>query len=164
MHLKRIKRASGVDLEQIATLTPGFSGADLVNLVNEAALLATRREAEEVTLRDFTEAIERIVAGLEKRNRVFNASERRTIAVHEMGHALVVMSIHGMDKVHEVSIIPRGIDSLGYTIHRPTEDRFVTTRQEFKDKRAMLMAAVPPSPREHREALDQGVLPPYLQP
>ncbi|GEM_PF-2480629 len=116
MHLKRIKRASSVDL------------------VNEAALLATWREAEEVTLHDFTEAIERIMAGLERRNRVFNASECRIIAVHEAGHALVAMSIHGMDKVHEVSIIPRGIDSLGYTIHRPTADRFVTTRQEFKEK------------------------------
>lgn len=140
VHIKRIRLATGLDLEQIAALTPGFTGADLANLVNEAALLATRRNAAEVTLADFTAAIERIVAGLEKRNRILNPLERRTIAVHEMGHALVALSLPGMDKVHKVSIIPRGIGALGYTIQRPTEDRFLMTRQELEHKMAMLLA------------------------
>ena len=140
VHIKRIKLAAGLDLEQIAALTPGFTGADLANLVNEAALLATRRNAAEVTLADFTAAIERIVAGLEKRNRILNPQERRVIAVHEMGHALVALSLPGMDTVHKVSIIPRGIGALGYTIQRPTEDRFLMTRQELENKMAMLLA------------------------
>ncbi len=140
VHIKRIKLAAGLDLEQIAALTPGFTGADLANLVNEAALLATRRNANEVTLPDFTAAIERIVAGLEKRNRILNPQERRVIAVHEMGHALVALSLPGMDTVHKVSIIPRGIGALGYTIQRPTEDRFLMTRAELENKMAMLLA------------------------
>jgi len=140
VHIKRIKLAAGLDLEQIAALTPGFTGADLANLVNEAALLATRRDAVEVTLADFTAAIERIVAGLEKRNRILNPQERRVIAVHEMGHALVALSLPGLDTVHKVSIIPRGIGALGYTIQRPTEDRFLMTRQELENKMAMLLA------------------------
>ncbi len=140
VHIKRIKLAAGLDLEQVAALTPGFTGADLANLVNEAALLATRRNADEVTLGDFTTAIERIVAGLEKRNRILNPEERRIIAVHEMGHALVAMALPGLDTVHKVSIIPRGIGALGYTIQRPTEDRYLMTRQELENKMAMLLA------------------------
>lgn len=140
VHIKRVKLAAGLDLEQIAALTPGFTGADLANLVNEAALLATRRNADAVTLADFTSAIERIVAGLEKRNRILNPLERKTIAVHEMGHALVALSLPGMDKVHKVSIIPRGIGALGYTIQRPTEDRFLMTREELENKMTMLLA------------------------
>lgn len=140
VHIKRVQLAAGLDLEQIAALTPGFTGADLANLVNEAALLATRRNADEVTLADFTAAIERIVAGLEKRNRILNPQERHVIAVHEMGHALVALSLPGMDTVHKVSIIPRGIGALGYTIQRPTEDRFLMTRQELENKMAMLLA------------------------
>lgn len=140
VHVKRVKLAAGLDLAQVAALTPGFTGADLANLVNEAALLATRRNANEVALADFTAAIERIVAGLEKRNRILNALERRTIAVHEMGHAVVALSLPGMDTVHKVSIIPRGIGALGYTIQRPTEDRFLMTRQELENKMAMLLA------------------------
>nr|MDA8109981.1 ATP-dependent zinc metalloprotease FtsH [Betaproteobacteria bacterium] len=100
VHVKKIRLAAGVDLEQIAALTPGFSGADLANLVNEAALVATRRGADAVTLDDFTQAVERIVAGLEKRSRVLNETERRTVAYHEMGHALVAMSLPGSDPVH----------------------------------------------------------------
>jgi cell division protease FtsH len=122
VHLKKAKLAADVDPEQIAALTPGFTGADLANLVNEAALLATRRGADSVTLEDFTAAIERIVAGLEKRNRLLNPHERKVVAYHEMGHALIAMSTPGSDTVHKVSIIPRGIGSLGYTIQRPTED------------------------------------------
>ncbi len=139
VHSKKVKLAEGVDLEQIAALTPGFSGADLANLVNEAALLATRRGAESVTLRDFTEAIERIVAGLEKRNRVLNPKERRVVAHHELGHAIVAMALPGTDPVHKISIIPRGVGALGYTIQRPTEDRFLMTREELENKMAVLL-------------------------
>jgi cell division protease FtsH len=140
VHLKRIKLLDGgVDPEQVAALTPGFSGADLANLVNEAALMATRRQATSVTLADFTLAMERIVAGLEKRNRVLNPQERRTIATHEMGHALVALSLPGMDTVHKVSIIPRGIGALGYTIQRPTEDRYLMTQEELEHKMTMLL-------------------------
>jgi cell division protease FtsH len=140
VHLKKIRLAADIDREQIAELTPGFSGADLANLVNEAALLATRRNAEAVTIADFTEAVERIVAGLEKRNRLLNARERRIVAYHEMGHALVAMALTGVDPVHKVSIIPRGIGSLGYTIQRPTEDRFLMTREELENKLTVLLA------------------------
>ena len=139
VHSRKIHMASGVDLEIVASLTPGFTGADLANLVNEAALLATRRGADEVTLDDFTAAMERIVAGLEKRNRLLNPHEREVVAHHEMGHALVALSLPGSDKVHKVSIIPRGIGSLGYTIQRPTEDRFLMTRQELDNKMAVLL-------------------------
>src|SRR5207245_9547716 len=128
-----------VDLEKVAALTPGFSGADLANLINEAALLATRRGADAVTLEDFNQAIERMVAGLEKKNRVLNETERRVVAHHEMGHAMVAMALPGTDPVHKVSIIPRGIGSLGYTIQRPTEDRFLMTREELENKMAVLL-------------------------
>lgn len=140
VHLKKIQLAADVDQEQIAALTPGFSGADLANLVNEAALLATRRNANAVSLRDFNEAVERIVAGLEKRNRLLNEQERRIVAYHEMGHALIAMALTGVDPVHKVSIIPRGIGSLGYTIQRPIEDRFLMTREELEKKLTVLLA------------------------
>ena len=139
VHLKKIRLETGVDIEQVAALTPGFSGADLANLVNEAALLATRRGAESVTLDDFNRAIERIVAGLEKKNRLLNPKEREVVAFHEMGHALVAMSLPGVDPVHKISIIPRGIGALGYTIQRPTEDRYLMTREELEDKMAVLL-------------------------
>ncbi|MHB1075813.1 ATP-dependent zinc metalloprotease FtsH [Thiobacillus sp.] len=139
VHVKKIKLAPEVDLEQVAALTTGFSGADLANLANEAALMATRRKADAVTLADFTAAVERIVAGLEKKNRVLNAKERETVACHEMGHALVALALPGTDPVHKVSIIPRGIGALGYTIQRPTEDRYLMTRQELENKIAVLL-------------------------
>ena len=139
VHLKKVRLDQDVDPDQIAGLTPGFTGADLANLVNEAALLATRRGAEAVALRDFTEAVERIVAGLEKRNRLLNVRERQIVAYHEMGHALIAMSLTGVDPVHKVSIIPRGIGSLGYTIQRPTEDRFLMTREELENKLTVLL-------------------------
>jgi cell division protease FtsH len=128
-----------VDADQVAALTPGFSGADLANLVNEAALVATRRDGADVTLEDFTVAIERIVAGLEKKNRVLNEHERTVVAYHEMGHALVAMGLPGTDPVHKISIIPRGVGALGYTIQRPTEDRFLMTRAELENKMAVLL-------------------------
>jgi len=139
VHVRKIRLAPGVELEQVAALTPGFSGADLANLVNEAALLATRRGGEAVTQDDFTQAVERIVAGLEKKNRVLNPHERRIVAHHEMGHAIVAMALPGTDPVHKVSIIPRGVGALGYTIQRPTEDRFLMTREELDNKMAVLL-------------------------
>ena len=140
VHLKHLnKLAPDVDAEQIAALTPGFTGADLANLVNEAALLATRRDADAVTLSDFTLAVERIVAGLEKKSRVLNEHERRVVAHHEMGHALVAASLPGMDPVHKISIIPRGVGALGYTIQRPTEERFLQTVADLKSRMAVLM-------------------------
>src|SRR3954447_5396284 len=129
VHMKKAKLAPDVDPEKVAALTPGFTGADLANLVNEAALLATRRGAEAVTMADFNNAVERIVAGLEKRNRLLNPKEREIVAYHEMGHALVALALPGVDPVHKVSIIPRGIGALGYTIQRPTEDRFLMKRE-----------------------------------
>jgi cell division protease FtsH len=139
VHIRKISLAPEVDLAQVAALTPGFTGADLANLVNEAALMATRRGADAVTLADFTNAVERIVAGLEKRNRLLNPHERAVVAHHEMGHTLVALSLPGTDAVHKVSIIPRGIGSLGYTIQRPTEDRYLMTRQELENKMAVLL-------------------------
>ncbi len=139
VHARKILLAPDTDLERVAAITTGFSGADLANLVNEAALLATRRNAEAVALDDFTGAVERIVAGLEKKNRVLNEKERETVAYHEMGHALVAMSLPGTDPVHKVSIIPRGIGALGYTIQRPTEDRYLMTRDELENKIAVLL-------------------------
>ena len=139
VHLRKVKLVQDTDQEQIAALTPGFSGADLANLVNEAALLATRRGRSAVTLDDFTAAIERIVAGLEKKNRLINPMERQVVAYHEMGHALVAISLPGTDLVHKVSIIPRGIGALGYTIQRPTEDRFLMTQEELENKMAVLL-------------------------
>ena len=139
VHLRQTKLAADVDPEKVAALTPGFTGADLANLVNEAALLATRRGADAVGMVDFSNAVERIVAGLEKRNRLLNPKEREIVAFHEMGHALVAVSLPGTDPIHKVSIIPRGVGALGYTIQRPTEDRFVMTREELENKMTVLL-------------------------
>jgi len=139
VHMRRAKIASDVQAEAIAALTPGFTGADLANLVNEAALLATRRDADVVSMDDFQGAIERIIAGLEKRNRLLNPHEREVTAYHEMGHALVAKALPGSDPVHKISIIPRGIGALGYTIQRPTDDRFLMSRHELADKMAVLL-------------------------
>jgi len=139
VHLKKVKLAPDVDAAKVAALTPGFTGADLANLANEAALRATRRGGESVTMSDFNDAVERIVAGLEKRNRLLNPREREIVAHHEMGHALVALALPGADPVHKVSIIPRGIGALGYTIQRPTEDRFLMTREELERKMMVLL-------------------------
>jgi len=139
VHVKRIKLAPDTDLDQVAQLTAGFSGADLATLVNEAALLATRRNAEEVSLQDFNEAVERVIAGLEKRSRILSEKERKTVAFHEMGHALVAANLEGCDPVHKISIIPRGIGALGYTMQRPTEDRFLLSTQDLENRMAVLM-------------------------
>ncbi|MBT6428299.1 MAG: ATP-dependent zinc metalloprotease FtsH, partial [Rhodospirillaceae bacterium] len=139
VHLKKVELSGDVDEEAVAGLTPGFTGADLANLVNEAALLATRRGGDAVAMADFVEAIERIIAGLEKKNRLLNPKEREVVAHHEIGHAITALALPGTDKVQKVSIIPRGIGSLGYTIQRPTEDRFLMTRQELENKMAVLL-------------------------
>jgi len=139
VHARKVKLAPGVELEKIAAITAGFSGADLANLINEAALLATRRGADAVSQADFNEAIERMIAGLEKRNRVLNEQERRVVAHHELGHALVAMALPGSDPVHKISIIPRGVAALGYTLQRPTEDRFLMTREELENKMSVLL-------------------------
>jgi cell division protease FtsH len=139
VHVKKIKLDPSVQLEQVAALTPGFTGADLANLVNEAALLATRRRAETVTMADFTAAFERIVAGLEKKNRLLNPKERQVVAYHELGHALVALTLPGVDPVQKISIIPRGVGALGYTLQRPTEDRFLMTVEELENKMCVLL-------------------------
>ncbi|MCK1537505.1 MULTISPECIES: ATP-dependent zinc metalloprotease FtsH [unclassified Bradyrhizobium] len=139
VHMKKVQIAPDVAPDAIAALTPGFTGADLANLVNEAALLATRRGGDAVTMSDFNNAVERMVAGLEKRNRLLNAKEREIVAYHELGHALVALSLPGVDPVHKISIIPRGVGALGYTIQRPIEDRFLMTKEELENKMAVLL-------------------------
>lgn len=139
VHIKKIKTVPDLNLETLANMTPGMVGADLANLVNEAALLAVRRGKQEVGIAEFQEAVERIVGGLEKKNRLINASERETIAYHEMGHALVALSLPGTDPVQKISIIPRGIAALGYTMQVPTEDRFLMRKTELENKIASLL-------------------------
>ncbi|HEY6603527.1 MAG TPA: ATP-dependent zinc metalloprotease FtsH [Xanthobacteraceae bacterium] len=139
VHMKKVQLDADVDPEAVAALTPGFTGADLANLVNEAALLATRRGAKAVAMTDFNNAVERMVAGLEKRNRLLNPKEREIVAYHETGHALIALSLPGVDPVHKVSIIPRGVGALGYTIQRPIEDRFLMTKEELENKMAVLL-------------------------
>lgn len=139
VHMKKITLGAEVPPEQIAALTPGFTGADLANIVNEAAILATRRHGDSVTMDDFTKAIERIVAGLEKKSRLIIPHEREIVAYHELGHAFVALATPGSDTVHKVSIIPHGVGALGYTIQRPTEDRYLMTAEELKDKMAVLL-------------------------
>lgn len=140
VHIKKIKYDPQISFEEIAGLTSGFTGADIANLVNEAALVATRRHSSIVEKNDFIAAIERIVAGLEKRSRILNAQERKTVAYHEMGHAIVAGAIPGCDQPQKISVIPRGIGALGYTIQRPTEDRYLMTRAELLNKMAVLLA------------------------
>ena len=139
VHTKKLKLAAKVSMEEVAALTTGFTGADLENLANESALAATRRGGESITLADFSTAIERIIAGLEKKNRLLNDREREIVAHHEMGHAIVAATLPGTDPVHKVSIIPRGIGALGYTIQRPLEDRFLMTKEELENKMAILL-------------------------
>lgn len=139
VHLRKITLGENVELEDVAGLTTGFTGADLANLINEAAILATRREADAVEMEDFTNAVERIVAGLEKRNRILSEKERSIVAHHELGHAFISLVLPGTDRVHKVSIIPRGVGALGYTIQRPTEDRYLMTRSELMNKISVLL-------------------------
>ncbi len=140
VHAKGIALGDDVDLDQVAAITAGFTGADLANLMNEAAIVATRRNGDKVTMADLTAAVERIVAGVERKSRVLGEAERTRVAHHEMGHALVAAHVVHADPVHKVSIIPRSIGALGYTMQRPTEDRFLITFSELKDRMAVLMA------------------------
>ena len=139
VHVRKVQLAPDTDLDAIAGLTTGFTGADIANLVNEAAIVATRRKGTAVSFNDFTEAIERIVAGLEKKSRVLSPQERRRVAYHEMGHALVASSLPGVDPILKVSIIPRGVGALGYTMQRPTEDRFLLAESDLKNRITVLM-------------------------
>ncbi|MGA1327883.1 MAG: ATP-dependent zinc metalloprotease FtsH, partial [Rubrivivax sp.] len=140
VHARKIVLAPGVDLDQVAGITVGLAGAELANVVNEAALAATRLNAPAVSLEHFTLAIERIVAGIEKRRGLLSEDERRLVACHELGHALVALALPGADRVHKVSIIPRGIGALGYTLQRPSQDRHVQRRAELVDRLTVLMA------------------------
>ena len=139
LHARAVVLAPNVDLSIIAARTPGFAGADLANIVNEAALLAARKDKNAVEMADFEEAIDRTVAGLEKRSRVLSEKERDIVAHHEMGHALVAASLGNTDPVHKVTIIPRGVAALGMTYQLPTEDRFLMTRSELDDRLAVLL-------------------------
>jgi len=139
VHAKKVRLGGDVNLDKVAGLTTGFTGADLANLVNEAAIVATRRRGDAVSAGDFTVAIERIVAGLEKKSRVLRPEERQRVAYHEMGHALVAASLPGVDPVEKISIIPRGVGALGYTMQRPTEDRFLLAASDLQNRIAVLM-------------------------
>ncbi len=139
IHSKNITLAPDFDIERAARMTPGFSGADLANMMNEAALLAARRNAESVTLRDFEEAIERIVVGLEQRTRVMNEDVKRAVAYHEAGHALVARLVPHADLVSKISIVPRSRGALGYTLQMPEEDRYLVRKDELLDRIAVMM-------------------------
>lgn len=140
VHARKVRLGEDVNFRTLAGMTPGFVGADLANVVNEAALLAARKGKDKVEMADFVEAIERVLAGLERRSRVMNEKERRIVAYHEIGHALVAFLLPGADPVQKVSIIPRGIGALGYTLQRPTEDRYLMTKGELMTKLSCLLA------------------------
>jgi cell division protease FtsH len=140
VHAKDVELGPDVDLKKVAAMTPGFVGADLANLINEAALIAARGDADEVTMANFGQAAERIIGGLEKKNRAMSPKEKKIVAYHESGHALVAMLLPSADPVSKVSIIPRGIAALGYTQQLPTEDRYLMTRDELLDRLQVLLA------------------------
>jgi cell division protease FtsH len=139
VHLQNIRYDEAIDIGALANMTPGMVGADLANLVNEAALLAVRRGKDLVGMPDFEEAVERVIAGLEKRNRLINPQEREIVAHHEMGHAIVAFSLPGTEPVQKISIIPRGVAALGYTMQVPTEDRYLMKKTELENKIATLL-------------------------
>lgn len=139
IHAKDVKIAKDVDFHMLAARTPGFVGADLANIVNEAALLAARRRKNEVTMAEFDEAIERVVAGLEKKKRLISPKEKEIVAYHESGHAIVAGELPNTDVVQKISIVPRGIAALGYTLQLPTEDRYLMTKSELEDRLAVLL-------------------------
>ncbi|OKH27076.1 ATP-dependent zinc metalloprotease FtsH [Chroogloeocystis siderophila] len=139
VHARNVKLADDVDLLTIAGRTPGFAGADLANLVNEAALLAARQNREAVSMSDFNEAIERVVAGLERRSRVLNENEKKTVAYHEVGHAIIGALMPGAGKVEKISVVPRGVGALGYTVQMPEEDRFLMIEDELRGRIATLL-------------------------
>jgi cell division protease FtsH len=140
VHVKNVKLDPNVDLKQVAAISPGFAGAELANLVNEAALMAARKGQSTVAMQNFNESVERVTAGLEKKQRVMNADEKQRVAYHEAGHALVAYSLPNTDPVHKVSIIPRGLAALGYTMQRPTDDRYLMTQSELESNLQILLA------------------------
>ncbi|MCA9184296.1 MAG: AAA family ATPase, partial [Planctomycetales bacterium] len=140
VHVKSVKLDASVDLKEIAAITPGFVGADLANLVNEAALLAARKNKSAVGSREFNDGVERVTAGLEKKQRVMSEDEKQRVAYHEAGHALVAYSLPNTDPVHKVSIIPRGLAALGYTLQRPEGDRYLMTQSELESRIQVLLA------------------------
>ena len=140
VHVKNVKLDPTVELKEVAAITPGFVGADLANLVNEAALLAARGEKQAVGMEEFNEGVERVTAGLEKKQRIMNEDEKHRVAYHESGHALVAYSLPNTDPVHKVSIIPRGLAALGYTMQRPEGDRFLMTQSELESRTQVLLA------------------------
>ena len=139
VHTKKVKLAPDVKLQVLASMTPGMVGADIANIVNEAALLAARKNKEAIDMADFEEAIERSIAGLEKKSRVINKREREIVACHEAGHAIVASVLPNADSVRRISIIPRGIAALGYTIQLPTEDRYLLTKSELMDRMSVML-------------------------
>jgi cell division protease FtsH len=140
IHAEGVKLSPDVDLNVIASRTPGMVGADLANIVNEAALLAARRGKKSVTMAEFEEAIDRVVAGLEKKKRLISPREKKIVAYHEAGHAVVAETLPNTDVVHKISIVPRGVAALGYTVQLPTEDRYLMTKSELEDRLAVLLA------------------------
>lgn len=142
IHVGKIKLSSDADLKVIAARTPGMVGADLANIVNEAALLAVRRESDQVEMRDLEEAIDRVMLGLEKKNRVMTASDKERVAYHETGHALVALSVRHAVPVHRVSIIPRSVGALGHTLQLPTEERYLMTLPELDDQITVMMGGL----------------------
>jgi cell division protease FtsH len=153
VHAKKVKLASDVDLSIIAARTPGMVGADLANIVNEAALLAARREAEAVEMRDLEEAIDRVILGLEKRSRVMTTEEKERVAFHEVGHALTALSVKHADPVHRVTIIPRSIGALGATLQLPTNEKYLLTKPELEDRLAVMLGG-----RAAEEIVYDGVI------
>jgi cell division protease FtsH len=139
IHARGVKLSKDVDLKVLAARTPGFVGADLANMVNEAALLAARKDKTEVDMTDFEAAIDRIIAGLEKKRRVMNKKEKEIVAYHECGHTIVAELLPTTDPVHRVSIVQRGIAALGYTLQLPTEDRYLMTKAELLDKLCVML-------------------------
>ncbi len=140
VHTKDLILSPDVNIDRIGEMSPGLTGADLANLANEAALLAARHDREAVVMADFEESFERVAAGLEKKSRVMTVEERRRVAFHELGHAISAELVEGADPVQKVSIIPRGLGALGYTLQRPTEDRFLLSKSELEDRIAVLLA------------------------
>jgi cell division protease FtsH len=139
VHARQVRLSPEVDLDKLAARTPGFAGADLANLINEAALLAARQNHTSVTMADFNEATERILTGLEKKSRVLNETEKKTVAYHEVGHAIVGSLMPGTDRIEKISIVPRGIGALGYTLQLPEEDRFLMIEDEIRGRIATLL-------------------------
>ena len=139
IHAKEAKLSEEVDLKKVAVRTPGFAGADLANVINEAALLAARRDKQSITMDELSEAVERAVAGLERKSRVLNEKERRIVAYHEAGHAIVGEVLENANPVQKISIIPRGVGALGYTLNMPTEDRYLMTKEELLDNTCALL-------------------------